>query len=78
MFINTAKGINWGISQARTNYPGFPSRTIPTGGNDNHGDNRAEDSHENENVKATTKLEVLMLVDPSSMPKTRINLGRSS
>lgn len=51
----------------------------PSGGNENYGDNRAEDNiHKNENTKATVKLEELMLVYPSSMQRTWIDLDRSS
>ncbi|KAI7337705.1 hypothetical protein KC315_g2137 [Hortaea werneckii] len=63
------KGINWGISQTKTSNAEFLNRMTPSGGNDEHDDNRAEESHEDENTKPTVKLEELMLVYPSSMPK---------
>lgn len=60
---------NWGISQTKSSSAEFPNRLTPSSWNDNHGDDRAEDIHKNENTKATVKLEDSMLVYPSSMPK---------
>ncbi|KAI7486466.1 hypothetical protein KC351_g3316 [Hortaea werneckii] len=71
------KDINWGISQTKTNNAEFINCMTPSGGNDNYGDARAEDIHKNENTKATVKLEELMLMYPSSMQRTWIDLDRS-
>ncbi|GAB1740861.1 hypothetical protein NU219Hw_g5940t1 [Hortaea werneckii] len=63
------KGINWGISKTKTSNAEFLNRMTPGGGSDKRDDNRGEDSHEDEHAKPTVKLEELMLIYPSSMPK---------
>ncbi|RMY64225.1 hypothetical protein D0864_12414 [Hortaea werneckii] len=79
MFWRDIRDINWGISRTKTNNAEFINCMTPSGGNENYGDNRAEDNiHKNENTKATVKLEELMLVYPSSMQRTWIDLDRSS
>lgn len=61
------KGINWGMGQTKSSNLEFLNRI--GGGQPEQGDTHAEDGkHEEEQTKATVKLEEMLLVYASSMP----------